>query len=151
MVMDDKIDHAMHITLALEHLPLSHIFITCKFENRIDPMVRSVREVFQPLADFKDLTTVIVTFWDKTDCTFATKTKIETDLKRHLGVSSFLFSGESTTGPVLEQMMREKLLSQPRSLSIPLEKTSTYFDITPNDLEIKSYIKERAVEFKEVS
>ena len=61
---EDKLAHAINLRMALIERPLSRIFLFIKFD-RHGPMMKNLSEQLFLLQEWKNLITVIVTYWDK--------------------------------------------------------------------------------------
>lgn len=63
---EDKIKHVGGVLAALAEGPLNRICLIVKFE-RIETMMKNIRDLLSAFMNFRVMITVIVTFWDLCD------------------------------------------------------------------------------------
>ena len=149
MSCDNKLDHAVNIVCAMHYRPVSRIFILVKFDSRIDNMYRDIKDIVAPLLSYRNLLTILVTAWDISDQSDQTKLEIRNRFSKMLNVQSIYFVALETNGEELKRIVRAAITNA-MTIDIPHRKLHKYFDIKKEDLEMITYISEKAHEYQKL-
>lgn len=141
----DKLTHAIHIVSALHYRPVSRIFVLCKFNEKDDVMVESIKNMVTALSASQDHLTILVTACKSND----RQSEIKQKFKESFKISSVCFLADTDTPADLELTLKNTF-TNPVKVTIPTNELSKYFGLQESDEQVQANIEAKTSQFEEL-